>query len=65
MAYVRLGDNMVHPMVHRLQRARDALKLLTGGSLDILGAEQFAYLRRAAEEPIPAPTQDVELEADA
>lgn len=56
MRYVELCATQIPPAVSRLRRARDALKLSTGGELDILGGAEFAALRsivEAAQGPVP------------
>lgn len=45
MDFVQQTDKMIYPMLGRLERARESIKLLTGGSVDILGDERFEYAR--------------------
>jgi hypothetical protein len=47
LAFVERTDTIVVPMLNRLQNAREALLLATGGDLDIVSDERFAALREA------------------
>jgi hypothetical protein len=47
LQFVERADTIVVPMLNRLQNARDALSLATGGALDIVADERFAGLREA------------------
>lgn len=50
LAFVDRADTIVVPMLNRLQSARDALLLATGGGLDIVSEQRFASLRDALGE---------------
>lgn len=52
MDFVNRTDAIVYPMLHRLQRARQDTKGATGGTLDILGEERFAYMQTLLEMPL-------------
>jgi hypothetical protein len=52
MAFVDRTDRTVYPMVHRLQRARERISVLTGGELDILTDDRFEYLRTILDTPL-------------
>jgi hypothetical protein len=47
LAFVERTDNIVVPMLNRLQSARDALLLATSGELDIVSDARFEVLREA------------------
>lgn len=46
----------VRPMVSRLGKFRDAVKLATDGSIDLFGREEYAFLR-LVEDHVPAPAR--------
>ncbi len=47
--YVDLCASQIPPAVSRLRRARDALRLATGGELDLLAGHDLAHLRSIAD----------------
>jgi hypothetical protein len=65
IAFVERTDRTVYPMVHRLQRARERISVLTGGELDILRDDRFEYLRTILDAPLaqraPSPEDEEPL----
>ena len=47
--FVSRTDTVVHPMLHRVARARDAVRRVTQGHVDVLAHERFAQLRAAVD----------------
>ncbi len=47
--FVDRTDTVVHPMLNRLARARDTVRRLTGGRVDVLAAPRYDLLRRAVD----------------
>lgn len=47
--FVQHTNSIVPPMLSRLKRARDALRVKTLGALDILDGEDLSYLRKVLE----------------
>lgn len=54
--FISIADTIVHPMLNRVARARDAVLMITQGRVDVLGGEKLALLR-AAVEAIPSGTR--------
>jgi hypothetical protein len=55
--FVDHANAIVPPMLKRLQRARDNLRLKTAGELDILASEEFSFLQQVlkANSPLEDP----------
>lgn len=47
--FVSRTDTVVHPMLHRVARARDAVLRVTQGRVDVLAQDRFAQLRAAVD----------------
>ena len=47
--FVEVTDTIVHPMLNRVARARDAVLLVTQGRVDVLEGDRLALLRAAVE----------------
>jgi hypothetical protein len=49
--FLALADSMIPPMLARIRRARDELKMASDTKLDILGAARFQHLRSLVDLP--------------
>lgn len=47
--FVAVTDTVVHPMLNRVARAREAVLLVTGGRVDVLAGERLELLRAAVD----------------
>jgi hypothetical protein len=58
MDFVQHTDKVVYPMIRRLERARDSIRLATDGAVDIIGEEQFTYMRTLLDQgPLDKPRE--------
>jgi len=48
-AFVAVTDTVVHPMLNRVARAREAVLLVTGGRVDVLAGDKLGLLRTAVD----------------
>ncbi|MCU1282189.1 MAG: hypothetical protein JWM53_5735 [bacterium] len=48
-SFVAHADRVITPMAQRLRIARDAVRMLTHGEVDILGGESYVVLARAVD----------------
>jgi hypothetical protein len=62
MDFVKRTDNVVYPMLHRLQHARDDVASATAHGLDIIGEERFAYMRTLLDAPLPRREEELNEE---
>lgn len=47
--FVAVTDTVVHPMLNRIARARDAVLLVTQGRVDVLAGDRLSLLRAAVD----------------
>jgi hypothetical protein len=47
--FVAVTDTVVHPMLNRVARAREAVLLITRGRVDVLAGDRFSQLRAAVD----------------
>ncbi|MDB4988051.1 MAG: hypothetical protein JWN04_3229 [Myxococcaceae bacterium] len=47
--FIAIADTVVHPILNRVARARDAVLMITQGRVDVLGGEKLALLRAAVD----------------
>jgi hypothetical protein len=47
--FAAITDSVVHPMLNRIARARDAVLLVTEGDVDVLAGEKLGQLRAAVD----------------